>query len=49
MQRARSMAQSAMQSVKDKQNQPTTMDKVKSAVDKTKRVATKTFMTAFKP
>jgi hypothetical protein len=49
MQRARSMAQSAMQSVKDKQNQPTTMDKVKSAVDKTKKVATKTFMTAFKP
>jgi len=49
MQRARSMAQSAMQSVKDKQNQPTTMDKVKSAVDTTKRVATKTFMTAFKP
>jgi hypothetical protein len=49
MQRARSMAQSAMQSVKDKQNQPTTMDKVKSAVDKTKRVATKTLMTAFKP
>jgi hypothetical protein len=49
MQRARSMAQSAMQSVKDKQNQPTTMDKVKSAVDKTKKIATKTFMTAFKP
>jgi hypothetical protein len=49
MQRARSMAQSAMQSIKDKQNQPTTMDKVKSAVDKTKKVATKTFMTAFKP
>jgi hypothetical protein len=49
MQRARSMAQSAMQSVKDKQNQPTTLDKVKSAVDTTKRVATKTFMTAFKP
>ena len=49
MQRARSMAQSAMQSVKDKQNQPTTMDKVKSAVDTTKKVATKTFMTAFKP
>ena len=49
MQRARSMAQSAMQNLKNKQNEPTTMDKVKSAVDKTKKVATKTFMTAFKP